>query len=145
MSNKKYQWQGEPVSVIFGYCVVAANQEKPLWWYNYECALDRDTKSCICVIKVILKTGETFLLANHFGIGVHKLLNGGWPNYQHFSIDGNFSTSSPDPWQLKFDLEGFEDHESKRRIWQKENFPDEFERMERLRMSMQNLQKQIKD
>lgn len=139
--SQKYQWQGKPVKVEFGYCIVEANQEKPLWWYNYECALDRDVKSCISAIRVVPESGPSFLISNHFGIGVHKLLNGGWPNYQHFSIEGDFSPSSADPWQLKFDLSGFEDHESKRRTWQKENFPAEFKRMEALRMSAQKLHK----
>ena len=34
-----YQWQGENVKVVFGYCTITENKEKPLYWYNYEVAM----------------------------------------------------------------------------------------------------------
>ena len=91
----KYKWQGEPVKVTFGNCIVIENKEKPLWWWNYECnegSASLDGKAVIPSLKIKTKEGNEFMIANHFGIGIHKLLNGGWPSHAHFSVDGEFDT-----------------------------------------------------
>lgn len=147
----KYQWQGEPVKILLGHCKVKTNKDKPLWWYNFECEIQENENgyyvekrtdfkglAFIEAVKVIHSNGE-FIIANHYGIGVHKLINGGWPNYQHFSLDGEFEELN---WKetihlLKFDEEAFSKHEAERRKWQKENFPIEFEKMEQLRLGAQ--------
>ena len=126
----KYQWQGEPVKVVFGNCMVKADKDMPLWWYNFECY--PDGIACIPAIKITTKHGGEFILANHFGIGVHKLLNGGWPNYTHFSLDGKFSTK-PQLRLVEFDEEGYADHEARRDKWQQENYPEEYSKMKALK------------
>jgi len=149
----KYQWQGEPVKVEFGEVLVTENKDKPLFWYNFECYyrlnLNDEYEYIYCssnkrigicdAVKVIHSTGE-FIIANHFGIGVHKLLNGGWPNYQHFSLNGDFQATS---WKehlhlKKFDELGFSKHEAARRNWQKQTYPIEFEKMKNLRSVIRN-------
>lgn len=147
----KYQWQGEPVKIELGQVILKENKDKPLYWYNFECNMrlnlnneyeyhhsSNNYKIGICdAVKIIHSNGE-FIIANHFGIGIHKLLNGGWPNYQHFSLDGKFEATS---WKenihlKKFDELGFSKHEAARRKWQKENYPEEFEKMENLKSAM---------
>lgn len=150
-----YQWQGEKVSVRFGYVFQEENVDKTLYWYNFECCNKEKVDgsfepthqvganglhyALIPAIEVESKTGYKFLLANHYGIGVSKLLKGGWPNHSHFSLDGNFKETRSPLWAIKsFDLEGYEAHESQRRNWQKRTYPEQFERMEILRNSFYN-------
>jgi len=131
-----YKWQGQPVEVEHGLCLVTVNEEKPLYWYNYEASMEIGGK-LIEAIKVKVKDSHSFCIANHFGIGVHKLLNGGWPNYQHFSLDIKlFDGCIPESMAIKkFNLEGFEEYETNRRAWQKKEYPEDFEKSERLRKS----------
>ena len=77
-TDQKYFWQGKSVKVQFGYCKVQENKERPLWWYNYECFLSK-SKKCTIIEAIKIEGKEPFVIANHFGIGVYKLMNGGWP------------------------------------------------------------------
>jgi hypothetical protein len=128
----KYQWQGELVKVEFGNCIVRENKENPLCWYNYECHPNANGLACIPAIKITTKDGDSFMLANHFGIGIHKLRNGGWPNYRHFSLDGKFSTK-PRLKYTEFNLEGFERYEAERNKWQQKNYPEEWKKLQAIR------------
>lgn len=129
----KYKWQGEPVKVEIGNCAVRTNEEKPLWWYNFECY--PSGKAFLPAIRITTKDGDSFMIANHFGIGVHKLINGGWPNYTHFSIDGSFSTGII-ARITEFDLEGYKAHEAERVKWQQENYPEYWAKLQCLRDSV---------
>lgn len=148
--KSRYQWQGEPVKVKFGYVHQEENEEKPMYWYNFECynneELDGSFKenhfvltngkkfALIPTIKVMYGDDKSFLLANHFGIGVHKLLKGGWPNCSHFSVDGKFNESDQPYYKItKFNIDEYERYENARRVWQKKNYPTEFERLDQLR------------
>lgn len=131
-----YCWHGEPVKVQFGYCKIFENKEKPLWWYNYECQQNAPhTFALIEAIKITTKSGEQFVNANHYGIGIYKLLKGGWPNCTHFSLPlESFEVSKMACYKIeKFDSIGFSKYEAERNKWQKENYPLEFEKMESLR------------
>ena len=156
--KNQYQWQGEPVEVRFGYVYQEENTEKPIFWYNFECnnkeELNGDFKhdhfvanngnhfALIPAVEVTYGKEKSFLLANHYGIGVHKLINGGWPTYAHFSLSGQFKESAAPYFAIKqFDLLGYEEHESKRNNWQKANFPEEYSRLESLRDTIRNLRK----
>ena len=135
----KYKWQGEPIKTEFGYCTVEQNKGKPLWWYNYECSFFPGYGTAVIpAIKVTIKE-YSFCLANHFGIGHHKLINGGWPGFAHFSFPDNcFKRSNEPAFNIQsFDINGYEEHEKLRRKWEKENFPVEFEKNERLRKIIQ--------
>lgn len=155
----KYKWQGEPVKIRFGHVHLKENRERPLYWYNFECYIKIDINdnyidnygflgTCfIPAIEVTCIDGYVFQLANHFGIGVHKLMNGGWPNYAHFSLDGKFEEMD---WQMaieykKFDEPRYARHEAERRKWQKKNYPVEFEKMEQLKRLGKNILKQKED
>jgi hypothetical protein len=127
---KKYQWQGEPVKVIFGYCLVKENKEKPMWWYNYECR--QDGTAVIPALQITTQNDHSFFISNHYGIGVHKLINGGWPGCTHFSLNGGEFTGRHTLMYTVFDLDGYEKHEANRRIWQKENHPEEYEKQQKL-------------
>lgn len=139
--RNNYQWQGENVKVTFGYCQVKENLEKPLYWYNYECNWDfyynkpkrgMYKSALIPAVKVKYEDQE-FVISNHFGIGYRKLIKGGWPNHNHFSlpIDGFVSNLSKDEYInyciRKFDLESYEQHESNRNKWKLKNYPKELE------------------
>ena len=153
----KYFWQGEPVRIEFGAAYPEENKEKPLFWYNYECNCDflqdkpiYDThKFCMLpAIKIYYKDQKPFIISNHFGIGVNKLLKGGSPRHTHFSFADNVKFETIDElesWVLKqsfkiteFDEEGFSNYEAKRNKWQKENFPEEYEEMEKFKNSFRS-------
>jgi len=136
----KYQWQGEKIKVIFGNCIVRQNKEKPLYWYNFECY--PEGLACIPAIKIIPQSekliGTPFVIANHYGIGVYKLLNGGWPNYTHFSLDGEFSTK-PRLKITEFDPGLYAIYESEREEFFKEHHPEEWKAIQPLRKMGQKL------
>lgn len=139
--KNNYQWQGIPVEVIFGRCLVHINKEKPLWWYNFEC--HKTGKAKIAALKIIYvdKHGkQEFCIANHYGIGILKLLNGGWPNCNHFSLPlDTFLSNKEDKWWYEkttlFDEAGYSAHEAARILWQKETHPEEYERNQRFKKS----------
>ncbi|BFP39524.1 hypothetical protein FGF1_03690 [Flavobacteriaceae bacterium GF1] len=137
----KLKWQGKEVKVECVMLKVFPVEDKPLWWSNFE--VDEYRANCpsgnyalIESLKVWYRDSEPFHIANHFGIGIRKLRKGGWPNHNHFSYRGNFeeviggSTYHP---TINFTLRLYEEHEARRRDWQRKNFPDEFNRYEGLR------------
>lgn len=145
------KWQGEPIIARFGFSIVKENKDKPMWWYNFECNVHQNSYDeyipsygmmGIAAIPAIEVTQheQTFVIANHFGIGWHKLINGGSPTYSHFSItDGKFSQDNGKEWVFKeFDEEGFVKHESERSKWQKENFPEEWQNVQALKSAMRS-------
>lgn len=150
MKRHNYQWHGEKVKVKFGYCYVTERLDKPLWWYNFECNWDIEEDKQIYdtvktallpAIKVIYED-QSFCIANHHGIGFHKLINGGWPNYRHFSLPVDTFNDALGREEAilygirRFDEDAFCLHESKRKDWQRINHKEEFERYEALRMSI---------
>lgn len=123
----KYKWHGKPVGVTFGICTVQKHEEKPLMWWNYEVHLGLLQ---IPVVRIQTDTAA-FMISNHFGIGVYKLERGGWPDLQHFGISGMFKART---WgKTNFDQAGFQAREQARSAWQKENFPEEYAKVEALR------------
>lgn len=135
MISKKYKWQGDPVKVRFGYCFVKTNKEKPICWYNYECSIKHEDNALIPAIQITTYDNEVFVIANHFGIGINKILKGGWPNATHFSLPKlNFTESNMHAFVIKeFNEIEYSIHESERIKWQKENYPVEFEKLQSLK------------
>lgn len=137
-----YQWQGEPVSVKFGYCKVTI-QTEPMWWSNYECDKSGG-KAQITAVQITApgidtETGEprTFCIANEFGEGIAKLKNGGWPGDGHASLPDAAFIEDRSRTVLDYNKLGWKVREKQRRDWQLENWPDEFEKMEALREMIQ--------
>lgn len=136
-----YEWQGEPVKIKHVIVTVKKNEEKPLWWFNFECDEYGMGHSWAVVPAILIETkNESFIIANHHGIGIHKVTRGGWPNHQHFSIGKESIKKVVDEktgsvfWKYtEFDELRFSEHEAKRRKWQQEHFPEEFEKSETLR------------
>lgn len=132
MSKQKYFWQGEPIKTDFGFVIVNEAVDKPLYWYNYE-VLNNIT---IPAIKCTAKDGYEFIIANHHGIGAHKLMNGGWPSHTHFSLpnDAKFEGKEElgvfrvDFYINKFDELAYSKHESDRNNWQRLRYPAEFQK-----------------
>ncbi len=158
--NTVYQWQGEDVSVSFGYVYQNENLDKPSYWYNFECNNTRELDgtykpntilhtngkrvALLPAVQVSYKSEKPFLIANHYGIGVHKLINGGWPNYAHFSLNGEFVTDAAPYFEIRqFDIRGYETHEAARKAWQKKTYPNEFAKSEALRASMRTFMKNV--
>lgn len=134
--RNRYCWHGEPVKTKFGYCHIKEDTERPLFWYNFECSMNRTIgHALISAIEVTTNCHQRFCIANHFGIGVNKLIKGGWPDCTHFSLPAD--TFQQDDLQIfnirKFDEEEFSKYEAERRKWQKKNYPVEFEESEILR------------
>lgn len=150
MNNQKYFWQGEPVKTDFGVAYPIENTEKPLFWYNYECnwdithdkpSYDTVKSAVIPAIKITTQSGYSFVIANHNGIGANKLIKGGWPTSTHFSFADDVKFEGCEELGTlrnifsirEFDEDGFIEYENKRKRWQKENYPVEFEQSERIR------------
>ena len=136
MTRQKYFWQGEPVKITFGLCKVKRNFEKPLYWYNYECmSLGKFEYALIEAILIETNDGDKFCIANHFGIGAHKLKNGGWPNFRHFSIDVDdfFEFQSMEfPAIRELKEKDFSEHEKNRSKWFEKNYPEEWSKKQEL-------------
>lgn len=159
-TNDKYQWHGKPVRVEFGYSRVEEDKEKPLYWYNYHCHINdeyhgvinrssmRLKSAHIPAIRITDHTGYSFAIGNMLGIGVHKVLNGGWPNIGHYSLpDSGFvseSTLTNDAIKVyvfkKFELEEYEAYSIRREAWFKSEYPEEYKK----KMALMKLIKGIK-
>lgn len=138
MNKGVYKWQGIPVKVKFGTVRVTEMPGKPLYWYNYE-VLGLGIKNLPAVqIEYQESKGapkQIFCIANHFGIGVRKLEDGGYPNLTHLSLPNDFTEYSADEWAtekfkaLTEDMPAFREHEKARDKWQAKKYP--VEHMER--------------
>ena len=143
MAKQKYFWQGEPVKTEFGYCTVHENKDKPLWWYNYYCK--EDGYAHLEAVRITTKSGETFCISNIHGYGVHKLINGGWPNYGHAGLPDEGFEMYKTRYPKEFDHEAWSKEEGDRHKWQEVNFPKEFERSENLSRLISNSKISNKD
>lgn len=132
---RRYQWQGEDVDVVFGYCLVTENKEKPMYWYNYNVFRNGQKPTKIRAIKVDTSDGQSFCLSNDYGEGVHKVENGGYPNIPHFSLPLDAFVESDDfrHKRLLFDRYGSKQEELDRRQYFRANYPEEFKKAEALR------------
>lgn len=128
-----YKWHGEPVTVKFGYFMPQTVKEKPLFWYNFEA--DTAPETPIPAVRVTTKSNESFVISNHCGIGVKKLMGGGWPDQQSFHVPKEWFV--PDDGErftiVEFDGAMLAVQENRRRAWQERMHPDEFRQMEALR------------
>lgn len=135
MKDPIYEWQGEPVAVTFGYCEVTEKKTSPLWWFNYEVLTHKlNTPVRIHAVRITYK-GNQFAIANHYGIGVHKLLNGGGPNMPHASLPW-FDFVADDKYKVeRFHEIAYRAHEQARGIWQEKMYghTDEFKRLKALK------------
>jgi len=131
--KSNYQWHGESVKTLFGYSYVKENVDKPLCWYNYECDLIHPKgHAVIGAIKITTKDNEEFVIANHFGIGINKLLKGGWPNATHFSLPLESFRKDKHFIIKEFDLDGYSEYEANREKWQEINYPEEYKKLKEL-------------
>lgn len=131
---ERTEWQGEPVKIDCGYCTVTPIADKPLFWFNYECAnSETPGEAKIPALKVKCKDGDEFVISNHFGIGIHKLNRGGWPDQQHFSLPmDKFTSAGGEYIILHFDKKEFDQYELKRDEWQMKEHPEEWTRIQGL-------------
>lgn len=145
MSKQKYFWQGEPIKTDFGFVVLKEKVDKPLYWYNYEVL----NNIIIPAIKCTAKDGYEFLIANHHGIGAHKLINGGWPSHTHFSIPNDAKFEGKEElgplrsyfYINVFDESAYSKHESNRTGWQRRRYPEEFQKKVELMEAFKNAKK----
>jgi hypothetical protein len=145
--NKRYKWQGEPVEVEFGTFHAKPSTTHPLSWYNFEIETERNTSSDGSLgLPAVRFTymGEEIIIANHFGIGAHKLRKGGWPDCTHFSFGkGRFI-----PGEDWFTCKGLREreyaaHEAARESWMKKKDPIAYARIEALRQAAKDIHKKI--
>jgi hypothetical protein len=121
--RSKYQWYGKQVTIEFGVCEVKENKQKPLHWYNYECSLNNPPgKALISAIKVTTETTRAFVLGNQHGIAINKLLNGGWPDYPHYSLPLK-SFKSGEVGLTYFDIDEYKNYIDQRDNWKMETHP----------------------
>lgn len=137
----EYKWQGEKVVTKFGYSIVTADKGRPLCWYNYECDINAYGNGTAKIPAIQISYGNiTFVIANHFGNGVYKLIHGGWPDSSHMSLPDESFIECDEEWcNIKeFDMVALSDHEKKRMYWQKVHAPEEYAKMEEMRKAMMN-------
>lgn len=121
------KWQGEPVSVRYGYCHVKTNTEKPLMWYNYDCRMTGEAK----IPAIEITSNDVFVISNQFGIGEEKLRKGGWPNMPHASLpDGTFTETGV---AVEFDKEAYLANYAVSDLWMKNNYPEEYKKVQGLK------------
>jgi hypothetical protein len=62
MSKRKLYWQGEEVRATHCYVEVYPNEEKPLMWYNYECATSGSVNAYTLIeaLRVSFRTAGSF-------------------------------------------------------------------------------------
>ena len=126
----RLQWQGEDVSVRYGYCDVKTNVEKPMYWYNYHC---RDNGCArLAAIEITTKDGMEFVIYNGHGIGWFKLFKGGWPNEGHASLDLDTFTESADYRIEEYDQVAFRLEHGRSGAWFAEKYPEEEEKRKAL-------------
>ena len=143
MKNSIYKWQGEPVEVEFGYVKLKPMVDKPLFWYNYELSIDKEHK--FPALRIQTKNSESpFTIANHFGIGVVKLENGGWPDRTHYSFSGGEFVETPEFAFKEFREMEYLQHEGDRDEWQKNVFPEAYSDREKLIDSRKEFMKQFR-
>ena len=130
---QQYKWQGEVVQITFGYSEVNYNEKRALWWSNYECSKQQDKIAIIPSVRVMYRD-KSFVIANHFGVAVQKLTQGGWPQYTHFSLsDAPFTSTQNSVYNIKkFDEKKYAVHEQARSKWQQKNFPQQYNQMQQL-------------
>lgn len=135
---KNYRWNGEPVKKVrFGYVVQKANEEQPMYWYNWEVAKQKALEIEPCMIPAIEVTGswgDPFLIANIAGVGVNKLEAGGMWRHQHFTLDGKFYEDEAFAVR-EFSNDDFNIYQTGLDKWQKENYPDAWQRVQDLKNS----------
>jgi len=141
MSN--YKWQGEPVDVEFGNFHAKPDPTKPLMWFNFECETDpnRFSSDGSCAIPALRFTygGQVHIIANHYGIGCHKLRHGGWPSHQHFSFgDGRFIAGKDFLHAKGLREKEFAAHEAERERWMRKADPVAYKRIQSLREAIRN-------
>lgn len=133
------KWQGKNVKVEALELKVREVKDKPLYWSNFDVEQQRSINlghdyAIIEALK-IWYSDKPFYISNHFGIGIRKLRKGGWPGHTHFGFNGNFEeyrTNSQFFPTINFCLKDYEYQEALRREWRKKNYPEEFEKNERL-------------
>lgn len=134
--GSKYQWQGEPVEVEFGYASVELQKDKAFYWSNYECSISSISgRAVIPAVRVIpfksdKEPNEPFLIANHFGIGVVKLRSGGWPDMPHHSFPaGTHFEEGKEGRITHFKVLDYNAHEDKRDEYRRQLNPKMYEQM----------------
>lgn len=138
----KYKWQGDPVEVEFGN-FHALPSDRRLMWYNFEIEsepnMSKDGSLAIPALRFTYN-GEEHIIANHFGIGVHKLKHGGWPSHQHFSFGkGRFIAGDDYLHCKRLREKEFAQHEAKRESWMRGTDPDGYARIQELREAARKL------
>ena len=125
----KLQWQGEDVTVRYGFCDVITS-EKPLYWYNYHCRENGSAR--LAAIEVTTKDGKPFVIYNGHGIGWFKLSKGGWPNEGHSSFDGQEFVESSDHIITEYDQLMFRMEHGRQEAWFNEKYPEAIKQKEAL-------------
>lgn len=132
---RRYQWQGEAVDVVFGYCLVTENKDKPMYWYNYNVFRNGQLPTKIGAIRVDTSDGQSFCLSNDYGEGVHKLESGGYPNMPHRSLPSETFVESEDfryKTTIYRPLIAYHEEVDRRQYFMC-MFPEEFKKSEALR------------
>lgn len=127
-----YRWQGQPVSVKFGFVKAVPVEETPLHWMNYY-ALNGAGPQKIPAVEVRLLK-QKFMIANFYGMGERKLVAGGWPNRPHRSIPDKCEFTQVErafrpiiePGKMRW-------MEAKETAWFSLKYPKEMERIEALK------------
>lgn len=140
---RRYKWQGEFVEVEFGHFHALPDTDRPLAWYNFEIErepnMSKDGSLSMPAIR-FKYDGHEHIIANHFGIGAHKLRKGGWPNIQHFSFGKGSFYPGDDFFTCKaLHEKEFAEHEAERERWMRRTDPAGYARIVELRNAAKKL------
>lgn len=135
--DQKYQWQGEPVEVRFGYVEVTEVLDKPLYWYNYEVWLSTNGRAHIHAVEVTYQDYK-FNISNKYGFAMYKLLNGGGPKMPHASLPDDNFIEDDSARIVEFDREGYSRYVEYRDHYFMSKYPAEFKKMRSLEAMIKN-------
>lgn len=129
-------WNGEPAQIsVVEYEVTKS--DKPLYWNNLHVGTRRQALQ-------VNQHGQSFLIDNQFGDGYYKVTEGkGMWRSGHKSIEKpiNVKPLPDDQCITVYDHEGIKKEETTYEDWQKENYPEEYKRLQSLKKTIATHQK----
>lgn len=149
ISGKAFQWNGEKLKdVKFGY-VRQVRNERPMYWYNWEIKKQKDLGivpgdfAIIPAVQITTLTGDVFCIANIAGQAIQKMEAGGMWHHSHMSVEKDF-TEDDEFAIYEYNHLNLHVYNTGLEKWQKENFPEDFAKLEALKGAINRSQKEFK-
>lgn len=113
--------------------------DPPLHWQN---AFEDEERQVVVIVPEKITDDDRFYIDNGDGSGLQKIAEGGGFRSYHASVsDFEYIRELPeDEWQQPDPVKR-EEHKKKVEAWQRENYPEHFRQLDRLRKSFKRTNK----